>query len=90
MALGANRTQVMWMVLRQALVLALLGVAAGLPLAFLAGRFSQGELVQTSQHDPLALIAAICILPLMAVAGTYLPARRAAHINPVSALRSDY
>jgi predicted permease len=90
MALGANRAQVMWMVLRQALVLALLGVAAGLPLAFLAGRFSQGELVQTSQHDPLALIAAICILPLMAVAGTYLPARRAAHINPVTALRSDY
>lgn len=89
MALGANRGQVMWMVLRQALVLALLGVAAGLPLAFVAGRFSQGELVQTSQHDPLALIAAICILPLLAVAGTYLPARRAANINPVSALRSE-
>lgn len=90
MALGANRRQVMWMVLRQALVLAALGVAAGLPLAFLTGRFSQGELVETSQHDPLALMAAICILPLMAVAGTYLPARRAAQIDPVSALRSDY
>ena len=89
MALGANRGQVMWMVLRQALLLALLGVVVGLPLAFVAGRFSQGELVQTSQHDPLALIAAICILPLLAVAGTYLPARRAANINPVTALRSD-
>ncbi|HXR39921.1 MAG TPA: ABC transporter permease [Terracidiphilus sp.] len=89
MALGANRAQVMWMVLRQALVLALLGVAAGLPLAFVAGRFSRGELIQTSQHDPLALIAAICILPLLAVAGTYLPARRAANINPVTALRSE-
>ncbi|HEY1903711.1 MAG TPA: ABC transporter permease [Terracidiphilus sp.] len=89
MALGANRTQVMWMVLRQALMLALLGVAAGLPLAFMAGRFSKGELVQTSQHDPLALLAAICILPLLAVAGTYLPARRAANINPVTALRAD-
>jgi ABC-type antimicrobial peptide transport system permease subunit len=89
MALGANRGQVMWMVLRQALVLALMGVAVGLPLAWFAGRFSQDELVQTSQHDPLAFIAAICILPLLAVAGTYLPARRAANINPVSALRSD-
>jgi len=89
MALGANRSQVMWMVMRQALVLALLGVGVGLPLAFLAGRLAQGELVQTSQHDPLALAAAVCILPLLAVAGTYLPARRAANINPTSALRPD-
>jgi putative ABC transport system permease protein len=89
MALGANRAQVMWIVMRQALLLALLGVAVGLPLAFVAGRLAQGELIQTSQHDPLALIAAICILPLLAVAGTFLPARRAANINPVAALRGD-
>jgi putative ABC transport system permease protein len=89
MALGANRSHVMWIVLRQALLLALLGVAVGLPLAFVAGRLAQGELIQTSQHDPLALIAAICILPLLAVAGTLLPARRAANINPVAALRGD-
>jgi len=89
MALGANRANVLWMVLRQALVLALLGVAAGLPLAFFAGRFAKGELVQTSQHDPLVLLAAVCILPLLAVAGTFLPARRAAAINPVTALRAE-
>jgi predicted permease len=89
MALGANRTSVLWMVLRQALVLALFGVAAGLPLAFFAGRFAKGELVQTSQHDPLVLLAVVCILPLLAVAGTFLPARRAAAINPVSALRAE-
>ena len=89
MALGANRTQVMWMVLRQACVLALLGVAVGLPLAFVAGRFAKGELIHTSQYDPLALIAAICILPLLAVAGTYLPARRAANIDPVTSLRAE-
>jgi len=89
MALGANRGQVMWMVLRQALVLALMGVAVGLPLAFAAGRLAQGELVQTSQHDPLAIMAAVIILPLLAVCGTYLPARRAAAINPVAALRAD-
>jgi putative ABC transport system permease protein len=89
MALGANRANVMWMVLRQAFLLALMGVAIGLPLAFVAGRFAKDELIQTSQYDPLALIAAVCILPLLAVAGTYLPARRAAAINPVSALRSE-
>ncbi|HTW79814.1 MAG TPA: ABC transporter permease [Terracidiphilus sp.] len=89
MALGANRADVMAMVLRQALLLALLGVAVGLPLALLAGRLAQGEVVQTSQYDPLALITAVCILPLLAVAGTYLPARRAANVNPVAALRAD-
>jgi len=67
MALGANRGQVMWMVLRQALVLALMGVAVGLPLAWFAGRFFSGRAGATSQHDPLAFIAAICILPLLAV-----------------------
>jgi len=89
MALGANRGDVMWMVLRQAMLLALLGVALGLPLAFVAGRFAKDELIRTSQHDPLALLAAICLLPLMAVAGTYLPARRAARVNPVAALRAE-
>jgi ABC-type antimicrobial peptide transport system permease subunit len=79
----------MWMVLRQALWLALIGVAIGLPLAFAAGRFAKDELIQTSQHDPLALIAAVCVLPLLALVGTYLPARRAATINPVSALRAE-
>jgi putative ABC transport system permease protein len=89
MALGANRSNVMWMVLRQALTLAVIGVVVGLPLAFLAGRLAQGELVKTSQHDPLAMIAAICVLPLLAVAGTLLPARRAANINPNAALRGE-
>ncbi len=89
MALGADRGQVMRMVLRQALMLALIGVALGLPLAFAAGRFARDELIGTSQHDPLALIAGICILPLLAVFGTYLPARQAARLNPVSALRTE-
>ena len=89
MALGANRLSVMWMVLRQAVVLAVLGVLAGLPLAWFAGRFAKDELVQTSQHDLVALLAAICIPPLLAVAGTVLPARRAAGIDPARALRSE-
>jgi ABC-type antimicrobial peptide transport system permease subunit len=89
MALGANRTRVMWMVLGHACLLALLGVACGLPLAFFAGRLASRELVHTSQHDPLVLFVAVCALPLLAVAGTYLPARRAAAVNPVKALRAQ-
>ena len=89
MALGSGRGRVMWMVLRQACMLAVMGVLLGLPLAFFAGRFAKDQLVRTSQHDPLALIAAICVLPLLAVAGTLLPARRAAAIDPVRALRSE-
>ena len=89
MALGAGRTQVMWMVLRQAFVLALIGVAAGLPLAYFAGRLAQDQLVKTSQHDAFALVGAICLPLLLAVAGTLLPARRAAGIDPARALRSD-
>jgi len=89
MALGASRSQVMWMVLRQAFILAILGVAAGLPLAYFAGRFAKDELVKTSQFDALALLAAVCIPPLLAVAGTLLPARRAAAIDPARALRSE-
>jgi len=89
MALGANRANVMWMVLRQACILALIGVAIGLPLAFFAGRFAKDQLIHTSQHDPIALIAAICLLPLLAVVGTLLPARRAAAIDPARALRSE-
>jgi putative ABC transport system permease protein len=89
MALGARPGHVMWMVLRQACILAAFGVLVGLPLAFFAGRFAKDELVQTSQRDPLTLVLAILILPLLAVAGTWLPARRAAAIDPVRALRSE-
>lgn len=89
MALGATRMDVMWMVLRHACLLAMIGVGAGLPLAFAAGRFARGELIHTSQYDPLALAAAVLLLPLLAIAGTWLPARRAAATEPVQALRSE-
>jgi predicted permease len=89
MALGANRGQVMAMVLRQSFLLSLLGVGIGLPLAFATGRLARKELVQTSQHDPLAMITAIVILLALGIAATFLPARQAAAVNPVSALRTE-
>ena len=89
MALGARPANVMWMVLRQACLLAILGVLAGLPIALFAGHFAKDQLFHTSQQDPLVLVAAICVLPLLAVAGTWLPARRAATVDPVHALRAE-
>jgi ABC-type antimicrobial peptide transport system permease subunit len=88
-ALGARPLHVIWMVVRQAAILAVIGVAVGLPLALLAGHFAQGQLIHTSQRDPLTLLAAICILPLLALTGTLLPARRATAINPTEALRAE-
>jgi hypothetical protein len=89
MALGAMPGGVMWMVLRQSMLLAAGGVAIGLPLSWFAGRFAQDELVHTSQHDPLALLAAVVLLPLLALAGAWFPALRAAAVDPVRALRND-
>lgn len=89
MAMGAQRRGVMWMVLRQAAMLSIGGAAIGLPLAWFAGQFAKDELVRTSQHDPLAMAAAICVLPLLALAGAWIPALRASAIDPVRALRSE-
>ena len=90
MALGAKRSDVLWLVLRQAFLLGLISVVGtGLPSDFAAGRFARGELVNTSQYDPLALITAVCVLPLLSIAATYLLARRAAATTPVTALRSN-
>jgi putative ABC transport system permease protein len=88
-ALGARPMHAIWMVVRQTAILAVLGIAFGLPLALAAGHFAQSELIHTSQRDPLTLLAAICILPLLALTGTLLPARRATAINPTEALRAE-
>jgi predicted permease len=88
-ALGARPLHVISMVVRQAAVLAAIGVAVGLPLALAAGHFAQSQLIHTSQRDPLTLVAAICILPVLALTGTLLPARRATAINPTEALRAE-
>jgi putative ABC transport system permease protein len=88
-ALGARPLHVIAMVVRQAAVLAAIGIAVGLPLAFVVGHFAHSELIHTSQHDPLTLSIAVCMLPLLALVGTLAPARRAAAINPTEALHAE-
>jgi len=86
MALGANRSDVLWMVLREALALVALGVAAGLPLAFLAGRSIGALLVGVAPADPLAFAAGAVLLLAVAAVAAYLPAHRASRIEPMTAL----
>lgn len=89
MALGAARADVIWMVLRQACVLAVIGIGVGLPLAFAAAAFAKSQLFHTSQYDPVTFLLVLLTLPLLAIAGTWIPARRAAAVDPMVALRAE-
>ncbi len=89
MALGANRGSVLSMVVRNALTQAAIGVAVGLPLAYAGGKLVQHSLYQTSALQPLVLLSVIVMLMLAALAAAAIPARRAASIDPMRALRTD-
>jgi ABC-type antimicrobial peptide transport system permease subunit len=89
MALGASRESVLIMVLKNALAQALIGLAIGLPLAYAGGRFVQSTLYQTSAFQPMVLLAVIAMLLAAAIAAALIPARRAASIDPMQALRTE-
>jgi ABC-type antimicrobial peptide transport system permease subunit len=87
MALGARRGSVVWMVLRETLTLAGVGVAIGLAGAYVVTRLIQAELFGVEPTDLLNMTAAsLGIAAVTALAG-YIPARRATRIDPMSALR---
>jgi predicted permease len=89
LALGANRRQLITLVLRQGLVLSIAGAALGLTTAALLGHWLQSFLFATSPLDPLAFLAVPVLLALLAILATWLPAQRAASINPTNALRAE-
>jgi predicted permease len=89
MALGAYPSQVLWMVLRESLVLVALGVACGLPLVFAASRFLKGMLFGLAPGDSTTVLSAILILVAVAAIASYLPALRASRIEPTVALRYE-
>jgi len=89
LALGANAAGVQGMMMRRGLVLVAIGLAVGLPVAALLGRAMQGLLVATPPVDPLALGGAGALLLLVAAVAAWLPARRAARVDPMEALRSE-
>jgi predicted permease len=89
MAVGASRPRVLRTILRGALVQLAIGVAIGLPAAFAAGRLLQSRLFGVSGHDPIVLAAALGLLALSAAVAALIPARRAAMLDPVSALKIE-
>lgn len=89
MALGAQRSQVLAMVLRQGLGIVALGLAAGILLALGASRFLASFLFEISPTDLPTFVAVLVLLLVAALAASLLPARRAASIEPTRALRSE-
>ncbi len=89
MALGASRRTVAWMVLRDVLILAVLGLAISLPLALAASKLVESFLFGVKPGDPRAVAAAVAILLGAALAAGYLPARKASRIDPMTAVRHD-
>jgi putative ABC transport system permease protein len=89
MALGAQRGDAMAMVLRQALVLALMGSAIGLAGAALAGRVLVHLLHGVSVRDPVTYSAVVLTMLVVAALASYIPARRSTRIDPMSALRHE-
>jgi ABC-type antimicrobial peptide transport system permease subunit len=89
MALGATPGEVVALVVRQGIRPAILGVVLGLAGALGAGRLISGLLYGVEASDPVSMIAATVLLLLVVLAACGLPARRAAHIPPASALRAD-
>ncbi|HTX38883.1 MAG TPA: ABC transporter permease [Bryobacteraceae bacterium] len=89
MALGAQRGRLVWMVLREVLLLAAAGIAISVPAALGASKLVQSFLFRMQPNDPLALAAAVGILLAAALIAGYFPARRAARIDPMEALRHE-
>ena len=89
LALGAQRHQVVWLVMRQAGRILLLGSAIGLAVSFLANRMLANFLYGVKAHDAWALSAASLLLVGTGLAAAYIPARRAANVDPMQALRSE-
>jgi putative ABC transport system permease protein len=88
MALGASRTDVLWMVLRQGLGLVLVGLIVGTVASFFLSQFMTSVLYGVPPTDPLTFVIVIFVLLGVAASACLLPARRATTISPITALRA--
>jgi ABC-type antimicrobial peptide transport system permease subunit len=88
-ALGADRSRVMWLVLKEVILMSLAGITAGLTAALWLTRQVEAQLFGLSPHDPSTLAAATVLLAVIAIVAGYVPARRATAIDPIVALRAE-
>jgi ABC-type antimicrobial peptide transport system permease subunit len=89
MALGARATDIVAMILKQASGMIGLGVIAGLIMAFAVTRLFKSLLVGVAATDAVSFVATTVLLLAVGLAASYLPARRAASISPLTALRNE-
>jgi ABC-type antimicrobial peptide transport system permease subunit len=89
MALGADRSDVLRMILGQGLRLALIGVCIGLVTAFALTRLMTSQLFEVTASDPMTFSCVPLLLVIVALAACYLPARRAMKVDPMVALRYE-
>jgi ABC-type antimicrobial peptide transport system permease subunit len=89
MALGARRSTMLWMVLREILILVTSGLVIGVPAALAGDRLVSNMLFGLKRIDPVTLVSATIVLPMVAAIAGYLPARRASRVDPMVALRCE-
>jgi ABC-type antimicrobial peptide transport system permease subunit len=88
-ALGAQPGSVVWLVLRDVVLLFLLGAVAGVAVSLAAGRLVKGLLYGVRAYDPATMTIALAMLGAAAAIAGYLPARRSARMDPMAALRNE-
>jgi len=89
MALGAEAGRVLWMVMSESLLVVALGIALGVPAALGLGRLVSSQLFDLSPGDPVTLIIATLLLIVTSALASYIPARRAAKVDPMVSLRYE-
>lgn len=89
MALGAQTNWVLWLVLKESMVLLSIGLAAGVPAAIAATRLLQSQLFGLSPHDPATFVVAVSAVAVVTLLAAYFPALRAAKVDPMVALRYE-
>jgi predicted permease len=89
MALGAQRGQVLGLVMRESMVLVVIGVVAGLAIAIAAGRLVTTLLFGLPPSDPMTIVLAVAVMAVVSALAGYLPARRASRVDPMVALHYE-
>jgi ABC-type antimicrobial peptide transport system permease subunit len=89
MALGAQRVDVLGLVMRESMLLVAIGVVAGLTLALLAARLVTTLLYGLPPRDPITMAAAVAVMAAVSALAGYLPARRASRVDPMVALHYE-
>ena len=88
-AVGASQPSVVWMMVRETLLLVIIGAALGTLASLAATRYIADQLFGVTPRDPVAIVVALSVLGMVTMVAGYVPARQASRIDPVKALRTE-